>query len=101
MQSALQLEVLISKRNERHEVSVTLINRRCQNDVPKYSVRIYHPNFICVLQSQYKFTIYDCSPSYRGGGCSLCIILFVSDKRHLSCGSSPGTFLNESRICLQ
>ena len=49
MQSALQLEVLILKRNERHEVSVTLINRRCQNDVPKYSVRLYHPNFICVL----------------------------------------------------
>ena len=28
MQSALQLDVLISKRNERHEVSVTLIERR-------------------------------------------------------------------------
>ena len=50
MQSALQLEVLILKRNERLEVSVTLINRRCQNDVPKYFVRLYHPNFICVLK---------------------------------------------------
>ena len=81
-----------SKRNERH-VSVTLINRRRQNDVPKCSVRLYHPNFICILQSQYKLNMYDLSPSYRGSvHLPPCLILFVSDKRYLSYGSSPGTF---------
>ena len=43
----VELEVLISKRGERHEVR--LINRRRQNDIPKYSVRLCHPNFICIL----------------------------------------------------
>ena len=37
----VQLEFFISKRSERHEVSVALINRRRQNDVPECSVRLY------------------------------------------------------------
>ena len=34
----------ILKRNERLEVSVALINRRCKNDVPKCSVPPCHSN---------------------------------------------------------
>ena len=36
------------ERNERHEISETLINRRRQHDVPKCSVRLYHPKFIYI-----------------------------------------------------
>ena len=66
MRSALQLEALISKKNEIHDVSVTLINPRHQNDVPKCSRRLYHfhpvigvfifPlfNFVCIQQGTFK-----------------------------------------------
>ena len=37
------------ERNERHEVSITLLNRGRQNEFPKCSVRLYHTNFICIL----------------------------------------------------
>ena len=47
--SALRVEALISKRNAGHELNKTLINRRRQHDGSKYSVRLYDPNFICIL----------------------------------------------------
>ena len=34
------------ERNERHEVSVTPINQRHQNDVLNCYIRLYHPNFL-------------------------------------------------------
>ena len=48
---------------------------------------------ILILFAYYRVNVYDFSPSYRGSvHLSPCIILFVSDKRHLSYGSSPVTF---------
>ena len=46
--SALCVEALISNRNAGHELTETLINRRRQHDVPKCSVRLYDPYFICI-----------------------------------------------------
>ena len=55
MRSALQLEALISKKNEIHEVSVTLINPRHQNDVPKCCRRLFPLfNFVCIQQGTFK-----------------------------------------------
>ena len=47
--SALCVEALILKRIAGHELNKTLINRRRQRDVPKFSVRPYDPNFIGIL----------------------------------------------------
>ena len=35
------------EKDVKHEVSETPINRRRQLDVPKCSVRLYHPYFMC------------------------------------------------------
>ena len=43
-------------------MSVAPINQRRQNDVLNCSIRLYHPYFICILKSQYKFNIYDFHP---------------------------------------
>ena len=79
------MEALISKRNERHEISETLI-KKCSvflchtylfayNEVNNQSIFIMFQKLIgrvfIFLHIQF---------------------LFVSDKRHLSSGSSPGTF---------
>ena len=89
----VQLEVFILKRNEILGVSIALNNRQCKNDVPKCPVPLCHPSFICILLSQHTFNIFDFSRSCKGGvHLSPCIILIVSDKMHLSYGSSPETF---------